>query len=180
MSSFTTLAAEYAEAIFSLATERDVRETLDLELADLAKVFESNPDIRNFFASPGTPKDDKIHLIQTTFQPHLDPLTVGFLLLLVRKGREMILTHILDAYQDLVDEADGKVEVQVTSATPLTEELAAKITREITRTDGGKVDLRTRVDPRLIGGLTIRVGDRLLDTSLRTRLKRLRDQTLIG
>lgn len=184
MSSISSLATEYAEALFFLAAERGIRDTLDLELSDLATVFRQNAEIRNFFASPGTPKEDKVRLIQSSFQPNVDAVTVGFLHLLVRKGREMFILKILDAYQDLVDQAEGKVEVQVTSAIPLSEEVTAKITAELTKqvqkADGTRVDLQVRVDPGLIGGLTVRMGDRLLDTSLRTRLRRLREVTLHG
>ena len=184
MSSFASLVAEYAEALFSLALERNIRDTLDPELKDLAAVFRENAEIRNFFASPGTPKEDKVRLIQSAFQPNVDAVTVGFLHLLVRKGREMFILKILEAYQDLVDQAEGKVEVEVTSAVPLSEEVTAKITAELTeqvrKVDGAKVDIQARVDPGLIGGLTVRMGDRLFDTSIRTRLKRLREVTLHG
>ena len=178
--SASAIARVYAEALFSLATERDKRAELDRELEELGEVFRENRDIRNFFASPGTPRNEKYQVIETALAPNLDSVTTGFLKLLVHKGREMFIERILAAYNALVDEAEGRMEVQLTSAVPLPEETLDGIAEEIGRIAEAKIDLESEVDPRLLGGLTIRMGDRLLDTSLHTRLRRLREQVLEG
>lgn len=180
MASESTVSRVYAEALFAIANERDDRAELDQELRDLAKVFRENKDIKNFFASPGTPRDDKIKLIDTVFKPNLNSATVGFMHLLVRKGREMYLERILTAYEKLVHESEGRVEVEITSAKPLTAELLASLETQLKKAHGDKLQIESSVDERLIAGMQVRVGDRLLDTSVRSRLLRLREAILAG
>jgi F-type H+-transporting ATPase subunit delta len=176
----STIARVYAEALFALAKERGLREELDREFMDLAGLFQENRSIHDFFASPGTPQDEKTEIIENTLAPHLHPVTIGFLRLLIHKGREMFIERILDAYQDLTEKAEGRLEIQVTSATPLDEETTTRIADELGRMTGQSVALDARVDPGLIGGLTVRMGDRRLDASIASRLRRLRDRAHAG
>jgi len=176
--SAAAIAKVYAEALFALATQRGRREEIDREMTELADVFRSNPEIRNFFASPGTPREEKLKVIDHSIATEVDDLTANFLRLLVRKGREMFFGRIVEAYEDLVDAAEGRIEVRVTSAAELPEEVSGRIAGELERMTGQTVQLKTAVDPVLIGGLAIRLGDRLLDATLATRLRRLRERAL--
>jgi F-type H+-transporting ATPase subunit delta len=178
--SAAAIAKVYAEALFALASERGRREAFDREIAELAGVFREQREIRNFFSSPGTPREEKLKVIDESIAPHVDDLAANFLRLLVRKGRELLFGRILEAYEDLVDAAEGRIEVRVRSAVELSDEVAGRITEELARMTGQTVQLQTEVDPGLIGGLAIRLGDRLLDASLATRLRRLRERALGG
>lgn len=179
MSDFA-IAKVYAQALFALATDQGRRAEIDRDMRDLAEVFREQREIRIFFDSPGTPQADKQQVIDAAIAPQVDALTASFLRLLVRKGREMFFGRIREAYDDLVDVAEGRIAVRVTSATALPDPVAARITSEIARRTGQTVQLEATVDPDLIGGLTIRLGDRLLDGSLATRLRRLRDHARGG
>jgi len=176
--SVSTVAKVYAEALFSLATERDKREELDQEFRDLLALFREEREIADFFASPGTPKDEKLEVIDKAIAPHVDSVTGNFLRLLVQKSRETALVPILEAYQERVDRAEGRVEVRVTAAEPLDESLLNRIANKLGEVTGQKIDLRSGVDPDLIGGLRIRMGERLLDSSLKSRLRQLRERAL--
>jgi F-type H+-transporting ATPase subunit delta len=176
--SVSTIAAEYAEALFNLASERGIRDELGEELRAVGSCIRDNDDIGVFFASPGTPRDEKLKVIDVAIAPHANAVTVGFLKLLVHKGREAFLARILDAFGDLVDKAEGRSEVDVTSAEPIAEETLAALTADLTRLTEKEVRVNAAVDASLIGGMTVRVGDRLLDASLSSRLRRLRTQAL--
>jgi len=178
--SVSTVAKVYAEALFSLATERGKREELDREFRELLELVRGERAIADFFASPGTPKDDKLAVIEESIAPHVDSVTANFLRLLVQKSREMALVPILEAYQERVDRAEGRVDVHVTAAEPLDESLLNRIANKLGEVTGRQVELRTDLDPGLIGGLRIRMGDRLLDTSLKSRLRKLKEQALGG
>jgi F-type H+-transporting ATPase subunit delta len=176
--SVSTVAKVYAEALFTLATERGQREALDQEFRDLLELVRNERAIADFFASPGTPSDDKLAVIEESIAPHVDPVTANFLRLLVQKSRETALVPILEAYQERVDRAEGRVEVRVTAAEPLDEGLLNRIANKLGEVTGQRIDLRSDVDPELIGGLRIRMGDRLLDASLQSRLRQLRERAL--
>ena len=176
--SVSTIAAEYAEALFNLASERDIRDELGEELRTVSSCIQDDREIGVFFASPATPREEKLKVIDVAIAPHADAVTVGFLKLLVHKGREAFLARILDAFADLVDKAEGRAEVHVTSAVPIAEETLVGLTADLTRLTEKEVRVNTSVDTSLIGGMTVRVGDRLLDASLSSRLRRLRSQAL--
>lgn len=170
----------YAQALFELAEGHASRADFHGELMALREVFAENGEIRTFFGSPGTPKSDKRKLIDDVLAPEFDRTTIGFLHLLVRKGREGHLDRILDAYDKLVREAEGRVEVRITSAAPLASGLHDDISRALVAQHGDRLDVHTDVDPRLIGGMKIRIGDRLLDTSIASRLRLLRERMIYG
>jgi len=174
----SAIAAEYAEALFDLASERGIRDALGEELRAIDQTLQVDPDVRAFFTSPGTPGNEKLKVIDEAIAPHVDAVTIGFLKLLVRKGREAFLSRIVTAFADLVDQAEGRAEVRVTTAVPVSDEMLASLTADLTRLTEREVRLAMSVDAALIGGMTVRVGDRLLDASLSTRLRRLRIQAL--
>ena len=178
MAGESTIGREYAEALFMLATDNGERAVLDEELREIAKLFRENRDIKNFFASPGTPRDEKLKVIDEVFKPNVSRTTAGIMHLLVRKGRAGYLERIIYRYQQLVNEAEGRVEVKVTSAQPVSAELLAQLENGLKRSHGDKLSIESAVDERLIGGMTVRIGDRLLDSSVRSRLRRLRELTL--
>ena len=100
--------------------------------------------------------------------------------LLVERGRVRDLHRVSEQYQRQLNAHRGIVVATVTSAAPLTADETAEIRTRVEAMAGSTVDLRTEVDPALLGGLTVQIGDRLLDASIRGRLERLRDQLHAG
>ena len=108
------------------------------------------------------------------------PPALNLVRLLARRGNLALLASVATEYQRLLNAKRGVVSAIVTSASPLTKDEDAAIRTRVAQMTGTTVDVQTAVDPALIGGLTVRIGDRLIDASVRGRLERLREQLLAG
>jgi len=174
-----TAARRYAEAAFELA-ERDG--TLDAwrDGLELAAAVVSDPRVARQVDNPARPFADRTVTLDRLLVGRV-PAGVGNLArLLASRGRLDRLGAVAAEYKRLLDRRRGVVEAVVTSAQPLdaTETTALRLRIQVMA--GATVDLRAAVDPSLIGGLTVRVGDTLVDASVRGRLERLRDQLVSG
>jgi F-type H+-transporting ATPase subunit delta len=175
----TTAARRYAEAAFQLAT-RDG--TFDTWVADLALVNQLVGDERvaRVIGNPSVPRADREATIDRLFAKRVSPLVLNLVRLLDQRGRLTLLPAVAMELTRLLDAMRGVVAATVTSAAPLEKDEVAEIAARIESMTGQTVKLATAVDPSLIGGLTVRVGDRMIDASVRGRLERLRDQLVAG
>lgn len=171
----SSAARRYAEAAFQLA-ERDG--ALD-EWADglsNAVLLLSDERVLRIVDSPARPYRERVALIAQLLEGRVPGGVVKLAGLLAQKGRIERLVTVAAEYRRLLDRRRGVVEARVTSAAPLTDDETDKLRDWITRRTGQTVDLQVGVDEGLIGGLTVRLGDTLLDASVRGRLERLRTQ----
>jgi F-type H+-transporting ATPase subunit delta len=172
------IARVYAEALLSAADRHGqadaIQEALDSLLND---VFRADPRIEALLASPAVPRQEKAGILRQAFG-QAGSLFVNFLLVLNDHGRLDLLRPIRAAYGELLDERAHRVPVQVRSAVPLGEEQRRRLEGELRATFHFEPVLQERVDPALLGGLTVRVGDWLFDASLRTRLDDILNQIL--
>jgi F-type H+-transporting ATPase subunit delta len=174
MATATTAARRYAEAALELA-RRD--ETLDawlveLRLAvDLLGVEEAATVVDN----PAIAWEVRRAIITALLGSRVGTPTRNLVLLIARRGRLAILPRVADEFKRLVDREHGIVVANVTSAQPLEPADLAAVAERVAAMAGARVEVQAAVDPELIGGLTVRVGDRLIDASVRGRLARLRD-----
>jgi F-type H+-transporting ATPase subunit delta len=130
--------------------------------------------------SPAVPLAQRQHIVQQLLSPRIAPEALRLVTLIVERGKVDGLPSVSDNYNRLLNAHRGVVEATVTSAVPLTADETAEIRTRVEAMAGSTVELRTEVDPDLIGGLTIQIRDRLLDASIRGRLERLRDQLHAG
>ncbi|MFQ6019781.1 MAG: F0F1 ATP synthase subunit delta [Dehalococcoidia bacterium] len=164
----------YAEAAFAIARERGTVEAWSAALELMAAAF-SDPQMAAAMESARIAGADKVRLVERTLEG-IDPLALNLARLLAARGRSAIAPRIGEAFQALVDEAEGVAHAQVSTAVPLSEgerEAVAGRLREIT---GKQVVLETEVDESIIGGLVARIGDRLIDGSTRSQLRALKRQ----
>ena len=177
MARVSSAARRYAEAAFQLA-ERD--ETLDAWAEGLALAAEllSDERVLRIVDSPARPYRERLELIERLLADRVPEGVVKLAALLAQKGRIERLPAVAAEYRRLLDRRRGVVVARVTSATPLTADETDRVRDWATRFTGQTVDLRAGVDEGLIGGLTVRVGDTLLDASVRGRLERLRNQLI--
>lgn len=170
------VARRYASALFELAQEKGLVDQVDREFGMIVSMVDANPQLRavmdDVLMSPGVKTD----LAQKLFTGKVSPLVMNFLLVVIRKRREMFFPQMYRSFLDLANEARGIVEVEVRSAVPLPEELAQTLEAKLVARLGKRVKFQTQVAPELIGGLVVRVGDELMDGSVRTRLRRMRDR----
>lgn len=172
-------ARRYAEAAFELAQRDGMLDRWRDDL-DLAADLVGRPEVSQVVDSPAVPLADRRAVLSRLLEPRLSAPAYRLVELLVVRGRVKILPRVAAEYVRLLNRHRGIVPAVVTSAAPLSAAETAAVRARIEAMAGATVELRTDVCPDLIGGLTIQVGDRLLDASVRGRLERLRDQLLSG
>jgi F-type H+-transporting ATPase subunit delta len=175
----TTAARRYAEAAFSLAKEEDAFDRWATDLVIAADVL-AMPEAARVVGDPSIPLQSRRDVIGALLGTRVSRSVVRLALLLAERGRVDSLPAVSSEYRRLLNRERGVVEARVTSATPLEASEVEALRERIAGTAGGTVDLTTAVDPALIGGLTVRVGDTLIDASVRGRLERLRERLTEG
>jgi F-type H+-transporting ATPase subunit delta len=179
MARSTSAARRYAEAAFQLATRDDTFDSWTADL-DLAAQLVGDDRVARVVDNPSVALAERQATLGRLLARRVSPLTLNLVRLLDQRGRLALLPAIAAEYTRLLDALRGVVAATVTSAAPLGSEETAAIRTRIESMTGRTVKLATAVDPALIGGLTVRVGDRMIDASVRGRLERLRDQLVAG
>jgi ATP synthase F1 delta subunit len=169
------IAEVYSRALFEAAKENDVLDRVHEELDELADALEENPDLRLFFFSPYFSSDEKKEGVAKVVHD-ADERLERFLELLAERHRMPALFRIRRAFDALWGEENQLLPVSVTSAVELDESLVEGIGKRIEEQTGRRVELSSQVDPDILGGLVVRVGNMVLDASLRNRLDQLRKQ----
>ena len=174
-----TAARRYAEAAFQVALHDGQLDGWRDDLAVATDIL-GRPEVEPIVASPAIPLEQRQGLVSGLLGSRIRPGALRLVSLLVERGRVGILPRVAEDYTRQLNAHRGVVMATVTSAVPLTADETAAIRSRVEAMAGSAVELRTEVDPGLLGGLTIQVRDRLLDASIRGRLERLRDQLHAG
>jgi F-type H+-transporting ATPase subunit delta len=169
----------YAEAAFQLAVSGG---TVDAWQRDLVLVAGLARDERVVRAvdSPAVPFGERRKIVEQMLGTKVSPQMRNLVLLLAKRSRFAILPDVSAEYDALVRESRGIVAAQVTTPSPLSDKELALVRARVEQLAGAKVELTTATDPKLIGGLTIRIGDKLIDASVQGRLARLRGRLVQG
>ncbi|MCP4364843.1 MAG: ATP synthase F1 subunit delta [Planctomycetes bacterium] len=171
-----TLATGYLQALLWLAKDKDQLEEVTSDLDTVADVFEENKKLRKIFLHPSVTQDEKTRLVKGVFAPFVSTLVRNFLLLLITKRREGILDDLLEQYQAVADLVGGRSRATVTTAIPLTEDRLASIKKTLEGITNRTVKVNARVDPEILGGVIVKMGNKIIDGSVVARLKKLRKQ----
>lgn len=174
-----SVARRYARALFSIGVDRNSFEQLGQELSDLAALWTSSPDLRQALENPVFGPGDKRRVLEQLL-PRVAPTAdvQKFVLLLLDRRRIAALPMIARAYREMADAFAGRVRAEVVSAQPLSPAETDRVRRSLEQRTGKKVILEPTVDASLIGGVVARVGDLILDGSVRTQLASLRQKLL--
>ena len=167
------IARVYADAFLKAAEGAGVEQGLEEFASFLSDVLDRNPEFRSIFVSTMVNRDDKLGMIDRAIAPHASPIFANFLRVLARHERLDLLPLIFEQSRAEFERRSGRRRVEVVSAKPLSEANQEKIRQRLRDSLRFEPILETRVDPRLLGGLVLRVGDTVYDSSLRTRLKQL-------
>jgi F-type H+-transporting ATPase subunit delta len=169
----------YAEALLNSAEHRGQVDPVYAELESLVQdVFPRAKRLEEFFSSSAISRQHKAELIEKTFGPRAGELLVNFLLVLNEHDRLGLLRPILKAYREMRDQRARRVRVQVQSAVPLPDDQRDRLHQELREAFKLEPILETGVDPDLLGGLVVRVGDWVYDASVRTQLDLIRNQLI--
>ena len=169
------LAEVYSRALFEVAKDHDVLDRVHDELGDFADALGESRDLQLFFFSPYFSSQEKKEGIAKLVEG-ADERFTNFLELLAERHRMPVLLRVRRSFDKLWAEENKLLPVQVTSAVELDEKLVEGIGERIEEQTGHKVELSSRVDPDVLGGLVLQVGNMVLDASVRSRLERLRKQ----
>lgn len=170
------VARRYAQALFELASEQALLEAVEADLDRAVTTIEKEAELKKTLHHPLISVPEKTRLVEDVFGAEVSGLTLNFLRFVVRKKREPALAAILDEYRRLVHAARGITDARVVLAAPAAEGRLAALRDALERSTGRRVHLSVTVDPALLGGMVLQIGDRRIDGSLRGRLRRLRQE----
>jgi F-type H+-transporting ATPase subunit delta len=169
------IATVYARSLFEVAKERGTLDSVREQLAQFADALEDQRELAVFFFSPYFSTPEKKDALNKAIED-ADETVVNFLELLIEKHRMPAIFRIRREFDHLYEQENKLLPVQITSAVELDEATIERIGREVGEQTGRKVQLDVKVDPEVLGGIVLRVGNSILDASIRTRLENLRKQ----
>jgi len=170
------VAIKYATALFRTAKRTDQVESISHDLEALCGLLNTNVLFKNFVESPQMEEKDKKELLTSTFKPLISEALFSFLMLALSKHRIQYLASMTNEFQRLVKEDQGIVEARLVTARVLDRPLAEELREELEGATGKKVEMKLELDPSLIGGIVIILGDKIIDRSIRYQLDQLKDQ----
>lgn len=173
--SISGIPGRYAGALFDLARESNALEGVEADLKALRAAIDASADLKSVLSSPVYGADDQARAIAAIADTAgLSALTKNFLGLVAKNRRLFALEGMIAAFTARLSAHRGEVSAEAVSAAPLNEDQTRRLRGEIEQVVGKAVNLTTRVDPELLGGLIVKVGSTMIDSSLKTKLNRLK------
>lgn len=169
---------DYSRALYELAQEEGKEEVILQEMETVCTVFNDNPEYVSLLDTPALPKEQRVALLDDTFSC-LSPYHLNFLKILCEKHGIKQYAACAGSYKTRFDEAHGILRATAITAVAMTEKQCSSLTKKLESMTGKTVYLENTVDPRVLGGVTLRFGGMQLDGSLQSRLEELR-QSLMG
>lgn len=174
LSASSALAKRYAKALFDLALEANLVEKVEKDLLQLRAELAASEALRKVLQSPLIDRTEKSAVLQELIEKSSQGLTQKFIALLGRNNRFSALAAIIDAFVTLFSEHRGEVLAEVTSSVALSEQQLSLLRSSLKKVLGREVKIKTSVDNAILGGLKVRIGSKLFDASLLSKLERLR------
>jgi len=168
------LAGRYANALFGLAVENDVIDQVAQDLADLNTMLSESEDLSRLILSPVIAREEQGRAMTAVMEKaKISDLTNRFIGVVAQNRRLFELGGIINAFQSLLAQYKGEVSAEVTSAKKLTQKQTESLSASLKEAIGSDIAVEQKVDPALLGGLIVKVGSRMVDSSLRTKLQHL-------
>lgn len=176
-----TVVEPYAEALMSLAKERNIVGDIGNDVEFILAALASSDDLKRFLSVPLIKDEAKKATINNVFGAQVNPLTLQFLLLLVDRSRILFLEPVCLKFQSLLRQMNQIAFAEVISAIPLSDEQQDTLRHRVTAmTNAQGVELNIKVDPELIGGVIVKVGSQIVDASIRGQLRRLTSSLVVS
>jgi F-type H+-transporting ATPase subunit delta len=168
-------ASRYVKSLIGLAIEKNVLENVHNDMQLFAKVCEENKAFNVMLKSPVIPHHKKSDILEKLFKGKVNALTMGFFDIITKKNREPLLPAIAREFHNAYNEHKGIRKATVTSAAPLDPSLRTQFNDVVKKlSNKSQVELVERVDPEMIGGFVLNVGDRQIDASIKNKIKSLK------
>lgn len=172
------LVKSYAEALFQVARAEETLDRVEEELTRLNKSLESNAELREFLSNPQISSDGKKSALSQIFDEKISPITLHWMNMVVDQGRQRRLPAIIEAFLTLTEEAREKVTAEVITSIPLSEDLAQRLERELSKITKKRVFLKPLVDDSILGGVIVKIENKVIDGSIKHRLEEVKNQMI--
>jgi F-type H+-transporting ATPase subunit delta len=169
-----SVARRYAEAFFSIAHEANQIDEYQAELGKIVQGIQDIEGLKEYFAHPLIPAKEKKEIAKKLFSEAVSQITLNFLMLVLDKKRQTYLELILHEYEEMADESRNIKKAELISAMDVSEEEVNALAETLSRSTGKTIQLRLTIDPSLIGGVKIRMGDKIIDASVAKKLEMLK------
>jgi F-type H+-transporting ATPase subunit delta len=166
----------YAESLIQLARERGELDRAYADMEQFTRTLTGSPELGRVLRSPVIPSEKKLAILTQLFSERFTPLTMQFIALVSRRNREGLLAGVANSFKVRYLALQGITQGQVTTATPLSEAELAKIMALAEKVTGKKMQLEQLINPEVIGGYLLRIGDNMIDQTVRNQLARVRRQ----
>lgn len=175
---YSTTAFAYAQSLLDVAQERKEADAVESELKAIVGLIDDNALFKQFLADPAIAEEQRMGLLERVFSGRVTPIVWNFLKVLSHRNALPMFAEITGAYEQLLDERMGKVEVDITVAHKLSPEELEAVRQRITAALKRDAVLHQYVDESIIAGLVLRVGDTMIDGSVKAQLHAMRQQLL--
>jgi F-type H+-transporting ATPase subunit delta len=166
----------YAEALFKVVQAEGELDRVEDELFRFGKLLETNHELKQALSDQSIDKIQRVKVLDELLSDKVSPHTLGLLAFVVEQGRARQLPQILKGLSDLAAEARNSVVAEVRSAVPLDAKQRKDLAAALSKATGKKVEVKVLVDPSVIGGIVAKVGDTVIDGTVRRRLEQLKEQ----
>lgn len=173
-----SVARRYAEAFFSIARENNKINDYQLELETVVKTIQEVDNLKEYMNHLLIPVAAKKDVLKQLFAEQLSPVTLNFIMMIVDKKRETYLEVIIEEYKDMADEYRNIAKVVMIAAKEVPEEDVKYLAEKLSASTGKTVQLNLKVDPTLLGGVKLRMGDQIIDGTVAKKLEMLKDQLI--
>ena len=174
------IAKKYGRAIYEIACEKNSLEQVEKELRFIRDTILENTDLKEFINHPFLTKDAKKDTIEKLFGDKVQPVVLHFCDVVIDRGHIDVLPEMVDIYISLVHHEMGIEEATITSAFELSKKQADVLTEKLHDITGCRIILKQKVDPALIGGFTVMIGNRMIDGSVARQLQELKSKMMQG
>ncbi|MDO4481844.1 MAG: ATP synthase F1 subunit delta [Bacillota bacterium] len=164
----------YAESLLDVSEEMGNTDEIKKELIDLRELFEKNADLYDFYVTPKINKENKKEVLKGIFADKLSPITLNLLCVLLDKRRAMEFSGVVRQYERLVSEKNNEVAGVVYLAKPCSDELLAKLEKRLSEVTGKNLKLKVSIDPSLVGGIKVKIGDNVVDATIASQLREMK------
>lgn len=173
-----SVARRYAEAFFSIARDNTKIDEYQLELENVVQTIAQVDNLKEYMAHLLIPTSAKKDVLKQLFAEQLSPVTLNFIMMIVDKKRETYLEVIVEEYKDMADEYRNIAKVDLIAAKEVPDEDVKFLAEKLSASTGKTVQLNMKVDPALIGGVKLRMGDQIIDGTVAKKLDMLKEQLL--
>lgn len=171
-----SLGTVYAQALINEAQKQGVLDQVTDDIHGIGELLRDNESFRAFTHALTIGEDERLAVLRKIFDGRIHPLTFNVLLAMSRRDRLIFLRGLIEAFDDILKKMSGHVDVEVTSAQALNPAVLARVQQAISKSQAKAADITLKIDPALIGGITVRVGDLLIDGSVATQLRKIQEQ----